>query len=193
MKNSDSAFICLLESDLSSKIAVTPKASLPPGTDEFLSRLDGMLSRRNERISQRLVAWGEVLDLAGWCVAVERVREEPWLNGLAKDHLEHLDKTAATWRDLLKFVDALPDEDVQRKSVGLLIWVVASPQKSGVRSNVPLTRRESEVMAWLRQGKTSPEIAIILGCSARTIEKHVTNLYRKLGVRDRADVILGNF
>ena len=55
---------------------------------------------------------------------------------------------------------------------------------------INLSRRESEVLSWLREGKNGPEIAIILGCAIRTVEKHLANLYQKLGVRNRAAVIL---
>lgn len=48
-----------------------------------------------------------------------------------------------------------------------------------------LTRREAEVLAWVAQGKTNDAIATILGLSPRTVEKHVENLLRKLGVETR--------
>jgi DNA-binding CsgD family transcriptional regulator len=48
-----------------------------------------------------------------------------------------------------------------------------------------LTPRETEVALWLAQGKTNPEIAIILVAPARTIEKHVEHILRKLGVENR--------
>src|SRR5262249_60536732 len=35
------------------------------------------------------------------------------------------------------------------------------------------TRRESDVACWLAEGKTNAEIAVILGVSARTVEKHM--------------------
>jgi DNA-binding CsgD family transcriptional regulator len=49
-----------------------------------------------------------------------------------------------------------------------------------------LTPRESEVALWLAQGKTNPEIAIILQLSARTVEKHVERILEKIGVENRA-------
>ena len=49
-----------------------------------------------------------------------------------------------------------------------------------------LTPREIEVTLWLAQGKTNPEIAIILATPARTIEKHVEHILHKLGVANRA-------
>ncbi len=48
-----------------------------------------------------------------------------------------------------------------------------------------LTPREAEVLQWLAQGKSSPEIAIILGISSRTVSKHLTRVYQQLGVENR--------
>jgi DNA-binding CsgD family transcriptional regulator len=55
-----------------------------------------------------------------------------------------------------------------------------------------LTPRECEIARWVTDGKTNPEIAIILGTSPRTIEKHMESILRKLGVENRtaAAVIL---
>lgn len=48
-----------------------------------------------------------------------------------------------------------------------------------------LTARESEVLNWIACGKTDRQIAAILGISARTVQKHLQNLYPKLGVESR--------
>jgi DNA-binding NarL/FixJ family response regulator len=48
-----------------------------------------------------------------------------------------------------------------------------------------LTPREAEVLYWICEGKTNPEIAIILNASANTIKKHNQNLFIKLGVETR--------
>ena len=48
-----------------------------------------------------------------------------------------------------------------------------------------LTRRESEVFAWMAQGKRDREIATILGISYRTVTNHVYSILRKLGVETR--------
>jgi non-specific serine/threonine protein kinase len=49
-----------------------------------------------------------------------------------------------------------------------------------------LTARESEILRLLATGMTDPEIADALFISVRTVEHHVANVYRKLGVRTRA-------
>jgi len=48
-----------------------------------------------------------------------------------------------------------------------------------------LTAREREVLEWVAAGKTSRDIAAILGASPRTIEKHLERIYDKLGVETR--------
>ena len=48
-----------------------------------------------------------------------------------------------------------------------------------------LTPRETEVLAWLTQGKTDFEIASILAMSPRTVSKHLERIYAKLGVENR--------
>jgi DNA-binding CsgD family transcriptional regulator len=50
-----------------------------------------------------------------------------------------------------------------------------------------LSRRELEVLRWLAAGETNRQIARRLGLSPHTIERHVANIYRKIGARGRAD------
>lgn len=49
-----------------------------------------------------------------------------------------------------------------------------------------LTPRERQVVTWLARGKTSKEIALILGLSPRTIEDVRARLLKKFGVRNAA-------
>ena len=48
-----------------------------------------------------------------------------------------------------------------------------------------LSGRESEVLFWVAQGKTNPEIAVILGIGRRTVATHVEHILAKLGVENR--------
>ena len=45
-----------------------------------------------------------------------------------------------------------------------------------------LIRREAEMLLWVAQGKTNPEIAIFLGIGHRTVKKHLEHVFAKLGV-----------
>ena len=75
------------------------------------------------------------------------------------------------------------DERGLRKGIRL-----AAPRRAPLAEFVRrygLTRRESEVLSWVVEGKTNRETAIILGLSARTVQIHLKNVYRKLGVETR--------
>jgi len=50
-----------------------------------------------------------------------------------------------------------------------------------------LSRRELEVLRLVAAGESNSQIARRLGLSTHTVERHVANLYRKIGARGRAD------
>jgi DNA-binding NarL/FixJ family response regulator len=53
-------------------------------------------------------------------------------------------------------------------------------------AEVPLSRRELEVLTLLACGQANSEIAAALGVSVHTVERHVANVFAKLSVRNRA-------
>lgn len=53
-----------------------------------------------------------------------------------------------------------------------------------------LTPREAEVLYWLAQGKSNPDIATILGANVRTVHKHVEHIFQKLGLETRHAAML---
>jgi DNA-binding response OmpR family regulator/DNA-binding CsgD family transcriptional regulator len=63
----------------------------------------------------------------------------------------------------------------------------AKAQKTAeyLKQNLPVTKRESEVLYWVSYGKTSWEISQILDMSPRTVNKHLEQIYKKLGVDNR--------
>ena len=50
-----------------------------------------------------------------------------------------------------------------------------------------LTRREVEVLRLIARGRSNQAIADELVLSVRTVERHITNLYGKIGAGGRAD------
>ncbi len=48
-----------------------------------------------------------------------------------------------------------------------------------------LTPREAEVLLWVAQGKSNPEIGTILGAALNTVKKHLQAIFEKLGVDNR--------
>ena len=53
-----------------------------------------------------------------------------------------------------------------------------------------LTGREREVLALLTTGRRSKELALQLGVSPRTVQKHLQRIYAKLGVGGRTAAAL---
>ena len=49
-----------------------------------------------------------------------------------------------------------------------------------------LTDREAEVLLWISRGKANREISEILGISPRTVNKHLEQVFAKMGVENRA-------
>jgi DNA-binding NarL/FixJ family response regulator len=87
-----------------------------------------------------------------------------------------------TATELLAAVSARLDRELKRP---------ASAFQPDFNSAVPLeqalglTAREAEVLLWVAQGKSNPEIGSILGAAENTIKKHLQNIFEKIGVDNR--------
>ncbi len=77
----------------------------------------------------------------------------------------------------------------------VLAAVIAARLARVARSKVwpqqmDLRHREVETLTWAARGKTFAEIAEILGLSKRTVEFHLDNARRKLGVATRTQALI---
>jgi len=66
----------------------------------------------------------------------------------------------------------------------------AEGQEDALRQHFGLTQRESEVLLWIARGKSNRDIGDILGLSPRTVNKHLEQVYTKLGVENRASAAI---
>lgn len=76
----------------------------------------------------------------------------------------------------------------QQDEMHLLRILKGDQQKKNaqdLKEALPVTKRESEVLYWVSYGKTSWEISQILDMSPRTVNKHLEQIYKKLGVDNR--------
>jgi DNA-binding NarL/FixJ family response regulator len=48
-----------------------------------------------------------------------------------------------------------------------------------------VTPREAEVLLWVAQGKSNADIGVILGMAEKTVKKHMSNIFQKLGIESR--------
>ncbi len=56
--------------------------------------------------------------------------------------------------------------------------------------DVVLSARELEVLRWCKDGKSYSEIGTIIGISSKTVEFHIANVMRKLGVNQKIAAII---
>jgi DNA-binding NarL/FixJ family response regulator len=54
-------------------------------------------------------------------------------------------------------------------------------------TNGELSHRQSDVLCLIADGKTTREIAGALVLSERTVERHIADIYAKIGARNRAE------
>lgn len=78
-------------------------------------------------------------------------------------------------------------ETVRRAIVSGIDGVVGHPKES--RAAGILTDRELEVLQLLARGFSNKEIALRLNCTEQTVKFHLTNIYRKLKVKNRTGAV----
>jgi DNA-binding response OmpR family regulator/DNA-binding CsgD family transcriptional regulator len=82
----------------------------------------------------------------------------------------------------LSFLSSIgPDELLFRLSE-----IIAGGDEQILQQTLQLTSREAEVLLWISRGKSNREIGAILSISPRTVNKHLEQVFIKLGVENRA-------
>jgi len=81
---------------------------------------------------------------------------------------------------------------VDRETVSDLVQLLhrLMPRRTPDRANFGLSPREMEVVAAITAGYSNREIAQKLGLSEQTVKHHVTNIFDKLGLSNRMEVVL---
>jgi DNA-binding response OmpR family regulator/DNA-binding CsgD family transcriptional regulator len=74
-----------------------------------------------------------------------------------------------------------PDEYLYR-----LTETGGGQEEAFIQQYLSLTTREAEVLIWIARGKSNRDISDILGISPRTVNKHLEQIFTKLGVENRA-------
>jgi DNA-binding NarL/FixJ family response regulator len=72
---------------------------------------------------------------------------------------------------------------------GAAATVVAHSTSAGSADSEKLTEREREILAHVSRGESNGEIASSLWLTEQTIKYHLTNIYRKLGVKGRTGAV----
>ncbi len=183
----------------------------PIVVDELLARVSVHLA--NARLSQSSKL---ALDTAGRpSFAVDDAGRTSWLTPLAGATIERLfpgwtprdlelpDEVAATIRRLqephvpagaqasIQIGDTLIQCTVLRRTSAREWLFRLTEKREGDAERIlaerhGLTSREAEVLVWISRGKQNREISEILHISPRTVNKHLEQVFQKMGVENRA-------
>ena len=82
----------------------------------------------------------------------------------------------------LSFLSSIGPEELLFR----LAETTAGGDEQLLQQTLQLTSREAEVLLWLSRGKSNREIGEILHISPRTVNKHLEQIFVKLGVENRA-------
>jgi DNA-binding NarL/FixJ family response regulator len=138
--------------------------------------------------------WDEIAACARiWptVVVTERARPDDATNALRVGAFGYVD--AAMPPDGLRrtLLGALRGEPAYRREV-IGTWLRVGPSETPHPRAAPvdrLTARQREIVGLIAGGATDKEIGTALGIRTATAQKHVANLLRRLGVRNRAAAV----
>jgi DNA-binding NarL/FixJ family response regulator len=74
-------------------------------------------------------------------------------------------------------------------SPGISAAVMAAVQNKGQRPVDPLTARERQVLQLIAEGKSTKDVASLLGVSVKTAESHRSRLMQKLDIHETASLV----
>ncbi len=114
-------------------------------------------------------------DVQAWlhqCAAAQRGAEPVSFNLKARN--------SSLGMRLLYIAQIGPDEYLLRLLQGEI-----DDDRTLLKQKLTVTEREAEVLLWIARGKSNRDIAEILDLSPRTVNKHLEQIYAKLGVENR--------
>jgi DNA-binding CsgD family transcriptional regulator/tetratricopeptide (TPR) repeat protein len=134
-------------------------------------------------------AQGQGLRLVLWRLHFDLGR----LYRAAGRHREAAEALASSRQAAAELAGSLPEGPLRRGFLERLARLVPARSGSVGQGVAGLTGRELQVLAMLAQGKSNRSIAEELVVSERTVETHVSSIFRKLGLSSRTQVVAWAF
>jgi DNA-binding CsgD family transcriptional regulator len=159
-------------------VAILAEAAACLGHEEHCTTLRDLLIPYRGRIAVLGVVawWGAIDHYLGLTSATSGRHRE------AAGHFAAALRAHESWQAPLFVAASL--QGLRRAEQGAGACAVPSPPAVGQDG---LTGREIEVLELLAGGASNKEIARALALSVHTVERHVANVYVKIGARNRAD------
>jgi DNA-binding NarL/FixJ family response regulator len=147
-------------------LSVTPEGTLrwsTPQADRLLRLVYPETRTSDFRLPAEIIDW-----MARSAEGAPESTTYVWHSDDRRLELAYLGEVRAGER-LLRITKLEPQQDVER-----------------LRRHYALTSREAEVLLWIARGKSNKDISTVLGISPRTVNKHLEQIFEKLGVENRA-------
>jgi DNA-binding NarL/FixJ family response regulator len=101
-----------------------------------------------------------------------------------------------TWEDFIEAVERVSQGEKYFRAQsrpGLAKSLAVGASSPRFAAPIPLSKREQEVLTLIAHGKTTKEIAGVLGLSIGTLETHRAHIMRKVKVRNVAELVVYAF
>jgi DNA-binding NarL/FixJ family response regulator len=173
-------WIALEAVHLAARIEVTP--ALLEQIDVIARRCDGPIAAlKCQHVAallngdvDRLIESGEAFEKHGYTLIAVEAFDQATGHAFQREDLPKA-------RHALNLAEALVANGVTR--------LLPAPNTDAWRLRPTLTKRENEIAHLAANGATSRDIGIKLYLATRTVETHLQNAYRKLGVTDRSGLL----
>lgn len=146
------------------------------------------------RVSRKGVVTGDVAaqkvlrQFFGDCPTWEDSLPEPLANAFFESRDWGLSRSPSrSWRTFSKvqFGMKLKANYIPDQNGGYIVLKSGRTVAAVDVTALPLTVREKQIVTLVAAGKTNTEISLVLDISARTVQKHLENIFRKIGVESR--------
>lgn len=169
--------------------------------EEWLNRYADPNFRLNDPIPARIMKHGSMMKWTDAMLMEPNTQEqEEFFEAMREFGLIHgcgLPVYGPNDKDFYASFDfGRPIEEISPMNIGIIRAVAQTAhQRISILSErelaLPkLSQREAEVLQWISRGKSSSEIAIILGLSMETVKTYTKRLFAKLDVHDRISLVI---
>ncbi|MET8760019.1 AAA family ATPase [Lentzea sp. NPDC004782] len=137
---------------------------------------------RTLRVLGRIVGGDRGLELTGRAIEVLRTSAHRLELVRALRQRAELTECPDAWRSCLELAEEIGAKRIAHRAR------IALGFSTSASTGGKLTRSEQKVAMLAVSGRSNQEIAELLDVTSRAVEKHLTNTYRKLGVRRRSEL-----
>jgi ATP/maltotriose-dependent transcriptional regulator MalT len=146
------------------------------------------LDRIRGRLATRLGRWTEGIQHFNTAIDALRVSGAAWELTQAYCDYAELRRKRGRKGDTRRAAALQAEAEAIAKS--LKLDLPSTPRSAVSRMRHGLSEREADVLMLVAQGHRNNEIAESLTISIRTVERHLENIFAKMGVRNRTEAVI---